>query len=203
MSKINRKLIKTVKIISLVVALFIAVSAVINAYMIMSTSSAIKDCRDFEGHYDYIIVLGCGIIDNQYPTDLMSDRLDTAIRLYDSGAAGRILLSGDHRVDDYNEVAVMRNYMLDHGIPDEVIECDDLGLSTSETMQRASQLFGVRSAVIVTQKYHLCRALYLARNYGIDCEGVIATGHTFVAQTYYSSREYLARVKDFIFCIVF
>lgn len=93
--------------------------------------------------------------------------------------------------------------MLDYGIPEEVIECDDLGLSTSETMQRASQLYGVRSAVIVTQKYHLSRAVYLARNYGIDCEGVIATGHTFVAQAYYSMREYLARVKDFIFCIVF
>lgn len=203
MSNIKRKLIKALKIFTLIIAAVIAFSAAVNAYVIMSTSSAIKDFDDFEGHYDYIIVLGCGIIDNQYPTDLMSDRLDTAIRLYESGAADRILLSGDHRVDDYNEVAVMRNYMLDYGIPEEVIECDDLGLSTSETMQRASQLYGVRSAVIVTQKYHLSRAVYLARNYGIDCEGVIATGHTFVAQAYYSMREYLARVKDFIFCIVF
>lgn len=186
-----------------VIAVILAVTAVINVYVIMSTTSSIKDYEDFNGHYDYIIVLGCGIIDNQYPTDLMADRLDMAIRLYEDGAAPRILLSGDHREDDYNELAVMRNYMLDAGIPADAIECDDLGLSTSETMQRASELYGIDSAVIVTQKYHLSRAVYLARHFNIDCEGVIATGHTFTAQAYYSAREYLARVKDFLLCIVF
>ena len=194
---------KILQIITLIVAVTMAVIAVINVYVVKSTANAVKDYEDFNGHYDYIIVLGCGIVDNSIPTDLMVDRLDMAIRLYKDGAAPRILLSGDHRVDDYNEVAVMKNYMLDRGIPEDVIECDDLGLSTSETMERASRLFDVESAVIVTQEYHLSRAVYLARNYGIDCEGVIATGHTFVAQPYYSARESLARVKDFILCLVF
>ena len=194
---------KILQFITLIVAVTMAVIAVINVYVVKSTANAVKDYEDFNGHYDYIIVLGCGIVDNSIPTDLMVDRLDMAIRLYEDGAAPRILLSGDHRVDDYNEVAVMKNYMLDRGIPEDVIECDDLGLSTSETMERASRLFDVESAVIVTQEYHLSRAVYLARNYGIDCEGVIATGHTFVAQPYYSAREYLARVKDFILCLVF
>lgn len=178
-------------------------SASINAIVICSTSDDIRSYEEFDGHYDYIIVLGCGIIDNSIPTDLMVDRLDAAIRLYESGAADRILLSGDHRVDDYNEVAVMRTYIIDRGIPEDVIDCDDLGLSTAETMQRAAQLFGVDSAIIVTQKYHLSRAVYLARHYGIDCEGVIATGHTFIGQPYYSAREYAARVKDFFLCLVF
>ena len=203
MSTIKGKAGVIVKIVIAFVAVILVVTAVINVYVIMSTSSSIKDYEDFNGHYDYIIVLGCGIIDNQYPTDLMVDRLDMAIRLYEDGAAPKILLSGDHREDDYNEVAVMRNYMLDAGTPADAIECDDLGLSTSETMQRASELYGIDSAVIVTQKYHLSRAVYLAIHFNIDCEGVIATGHTFTAQAYFSAREYLARVKDFLLCIVF
>ena len=197
---IAKKLIKIIILTAIIIAVF---TAVINAVVILSTRSAVKDYEDFEGHYDCIIVLGCGIVDNSIPTDLMVDRLDTAIRLYESGAADRILLSGDHRVADYNEVAVMKTYMLEHGISEDVIFVDDLGLSTSETMERAARLYDVRDAVIVTQKYHLSRAVYLARNYGIDCVGVIATGHTFVAQPYYSAREYLARVKDFFLCLVF
>lgn len=201
--KIKKVIDKTLQIITLIVAVSMALIAVINLYVVMSVSARIKDYESFDGHYDYIIVLGCGIINNSIPTDLMVDRLDMAIRLYEDGAAPKILLSGDHRVDDYNEVAVMKTYMLDRGIPEDVIVCDDYGLSTSETMERASRLFGVKSAIIVTQKYHLSRAVYLAGNYGIECEGVIATGHTFVAQPYYSAREYLARVKDFILCLVF
>jgi len=194
------------KILIFLICLLTAVtafSAGVNLYVINSTSEDIMYEDEFDGQYDYIIVLGCGIIDNSIPTDLMSDRLDTAIDLYQRGVAPLILVSGDHREDDYNEVAVMRNYMIDRGVPEEVIMSDDLGLSTGETMQRAAGVFGVRSAVIVTQRYHLYRAVYLARHYGIDCEGVIATGHVFTAQVYYSFREYLARVKDFLFCIAF
>ena len=203
MSRIKDTVKKLLKIIGIALVIMLAVCIAANAVVILSTNSKVKSFEDFDGQYDYIIVLGCGIIDNSIPTDLMADRLDTAIRLYNSGAAPMMLLSGDHRVDEYNEVAVMKNYMLDHGVPEEVILCDDLGLSTGETMQRAAQLFDVHSAVIVTQKYHLNRALYLAENYGIECEGVIATGHTFVYQAYYSGREFLARVKDFFVCIVF
>lgn len=191
------------KILLIVVSVIVLLTGGINLYVIGSTSGDIKHYEEFDGHYDYIIVLGCGIIDNSIPTDLMADRLDTAIRLYESGAGDRILLSGDHRVDDYNEVAVMKTYMLDRGIPESVIDCDDLGLSTSETMRRASGLFDIDNAVIVTQHYHLSRAVYLARHYGIDCEGVIATGHVFLGQPYFSAREYAARVKDFFLCIVF
>ena len=203
MSQIKEKLSKMLKVLVITFIVVVMVTVITNAAVILTTNSKVKSLEEFDGHYDYIIVLGCGIIDNSIPTDLMVDRLNTAISLYESDAAPKILLSGDHRVDDYNEVAVMRNYMLDYGIPEEDIICDDLGLSTGETMQRAAELFDVHSAIVVTQKYHLNRALYLARNYGIECEGVIATGHTFIFQAYYSGREVLARVKDFFFCIVF
>ena len=196
------KIKRSFKAMAAITAAVVLILTGINAFVILSTKSAVKDYEQFDGHYDYIIVLGCGIIDNSIPTDLMADRLDMAIRLYEDGTAPMILLSGDHRVDDYNEVAVMRNYLLERGIPDDVILCDDLGLSTNETMERAVRLYGVRSAVIVTQKYHLYRSVYLARDYGVECEGVIATGHTFIRQPYYSARECLARVKDFILCLV-
>lgn len=193
---------RVIKSLAVLFAIVLAVSILANAIVIFSTKDSVKTYDEFDGHYDYIIVLGCGVIDNQYPSDRLADRLDTAIRLYENGAAPKILLSGDHRVDDYNELAVMRNYMIEHGVPDDVIFCDDLGLSTNETMERAVRLFDVSSAVIVTQKYHLYRSIYLARDYGIDCEGVCATGRTFTYHVYHYSREFMARIKDFFLCLV-
>ncbi|MBP5180998.1 MAG: YdcF family protein [Clostridiales bacterium] len=195
-----KKLVITLLIVFTVLMLF---STAVNLYVINSVSKRMTYKDDFEGSYDYIIVLGCGIVDNQYPSSFLADRLDTAIYLYEHGAAPKILMSGDHRVDDYNEVAVMRNYVIERGVPEEDVICDDLGLSTFETMDRAVRLFDIHSAVIVTQKYHLARSLYNAVECGIDCEGVVAEGQVFINQPYYSAREFVARVKDFLFCIVF
>lgn len=195
-----KKLVITLLIVFTVLMLF---ATAVNLYVINSVSKRMTYKDDFEGSYDYIIVLGCGIVDNQYPSSFLADRLDTAIYLYEHGAAPKILMSGDHRVDDYNEVAVMRNYVIERGVPEEDVICDDLGLSTFETMDRAVRLFDIHSAVIVTQKYHLARSLYNAVECGIDCEGVVAEGQVFINQPYYSAREFVARVKDFLFCIVF
>ena len=195
-----KKLVITLLIVFTVLMLF---ATAVNLYVINSVSKRMTYKDDFEGSYDYIIVLGCGIVDNQYPSSFLADRLDTAIYLYEHGAAPKILMSGDHRVDDYNEVAVMRNYVIERGVPEEDVICDDLGLSTFETMDRAVRLFDIHSAVIVTQKYHLARDLYNAVECGIDCEGVVAEGQVFINQPYYSAREFVARVKDFLFCIVF
>ena len=195
-----KKLVITLLIVCTVLMLF---ATAVNLYVINSVSKRMTYKDDFEGSYDYIIVLGCGIVDNQYPSSFLADRLDTAIYLYEHGAAPKILMSGDHRVDDYNEVAVMRNYVIERGVPEEDVICDDLGLSTFETMDRAVRLFDIHSAVIVTQNYHLARSLYNAVECGIDCEGVVAEGQVFINQPYYSAREFVARVKDFLFCIVF
>lgn len=195
-----KKLVITLLIVFTVLMLF---ATAVNLYVINSVSKRMTYKDDFEGSYDYIIVLGCGIVDNQYPSSFLADRLDTAIYLYEHGAAPKILMSGDHRVDDYNEVAVMRNYVIERGVPEEDVICDDLGLSTFETMDRAVRLFDIHSAVIVTQNYHLARSLYNAVECGIDCEGVVAEGQVFINQPYYSAREFVARVKDFLFCIVF
>lgn len=197
-----RRIIKLIiKIIAVVIALLLLFVIGINIFVCQKTKASISNIQDFDGNYDYIIVLGCGIYDNSIPTPMLSDRLDAAITLYNRGAAPYILMSGDHRADDYNEVAVMKAYCVERGIPDEAILLDDYGLSTYETMKRAVEVFNIDSAIIVTQEYHLYRSVYNALSFGIDCQGVIATGHEFVEQPYYSFREVFARVKDYILCL--
>ncbi len=160
----------------------------------------VTDSLDDKG-YDCIIVLGCGVWGDT-PTMLLSDRLDAAIELYKAGVAPKLLMSGDHGRRDYDEVNVMRQYALDSGVPSEDIFMDHAGFSTYETMYRAKDIFGITKAVVVTQEYHLYRALYDASAFDIEAVGTVATGHTFAGQTRWEIREALARVKDLIWCIL-
>ncbi len=150
--------------------------------------------------YQCIIVLGCGVWGDT-PTPLLSDRLDAAISLYKAKVATKILMSGDHGQSNYDEVNVMRNYAITHGVDSEDIFLDHAGFSTYETMYRAHTIFGISKAVVVTQKYHLYRALYDARSLGIDADGTIAVGHRFMSQLIWDIREYAGRCKDFLWCI--
>ncbi|MCQ2516912.1 MAG: YdcF family protein [Saccharofermentans sp.] len=192
---------KILKVLAIFLVLLIVIAISINIFVCVKSDKYISSIDEIEGNYDFIIVLGCGIYDNSVPTPMLSDRLDAAISLYNQGVAPYLLMSGDHRVDDYNEVGVMKKYCIQRGIPEDAILLDDYGLSTYETMSRAVEVFGIKSAVIVTQRYHLYRAIYNANSFGIDCEGVIASGHVFREQPYYSLREVFARIKDFILCI--
>ncbi len=173
----------------------------LNLFVCLDSKGRMHSAEDRlnENEYDCIIVLGCGVWGKQ-PTPLLSDRLDAALTLYKNGAAPKLLMSGDHGQTDYDEVSVMRQYALDRGVPSEDIFLDHAGFSTYETMYRAWDIFGVKKAVVVTQKYHLYRALYDAKAFGIQADGVIATGHVFAAQTTWNVREALARVKDFVWC---
>ena len=147
--------------------------------------------------YDVILVLGCGVKPNGEPSDMLEDRLLTAIALYEQGVAPTVLLSGDHEYDDYNEIEAMKTFCLNAGIPEQAIVCDRYGLSTYDSIVRAESLFGVTRAVIVTQKYHLYRALYIARKSGMEAIGVDADIRTYRLQWYRDLREVLARCKDF------
>lgn len=197
-------------LIAAIVFIAICIIYVIAANLITTgaTKSRIHDAEYFIGNdtsdeeYDAIIVLGCGIYDNSIPTPLMSDRLDVAINLYASGVAPKLLMSGDHSSSDYNEVAVMRDYAISRGVPEEDIILDHSGFSTYESMYRASRIFDINRAIVVTQEYHLYRALFLAEAMGIDAQGAVATGHEFRDQWYFDTREYFARAKDLIFGII-
>lgn len=184
-------------------AAVLLLTTVLNLVVCLSSKGKVRTLQDSlaDTGYDCIIVLGCGVWGDT-PTTLLSDRLDAAIALYKAGVAPKILMSGDHGRKNYDEVNVMRQYALDRGVPSEDIFMDHAGFSTYETMYRAQDIFSVQKAVIVTQKYHLYRALYDASAFGMEVKGTVATGHAFAGQTRWEMREILARVKDFVWCIV-
>lgn len=145
---------------------------------------------------DCILVLGCGVKSNGEPSDMLRDRLDMALELYNSGVTTKILMSGDHSKDNYDEVNTMKNYVVEKGVPSENVFMDHAGLSTYESIYRAKEIFEVEKCVIVTQKYHLYRALYLAEKFDIIALGVSADYHTYSGQSARDFREVLARIKD-------
>lgn len=141
---------------------------------------------------DYIIVLGCFVTEDGKPCDVLKDRLDKAVELYNAGVAPKIIMSGDHSSDKYNEVSVMKQYAVDAGVESEDILMDHSGFSTYETMYRAKEVFSAKKVVIVTQEYHLYRSVYIANKLGLQAYGV-ASDYTMT-----DSREVLARCKDFM-----
>ena len=181
----------------------VALVIIMNLYMFLSTFSdimSVEEAKTLE-NVDCIIVLGAGVRADGTPSAMLQDRLDKAVELYENGVSDKIIVSGDHREKYYDEVNTMKNYMIEKGVPSEAIFMDHAGLSTYDSMYRAVNIFGVKSAVIVTQKYHMYRALYDASALGIDAYGVAAKDVTYSGQTYRELREIAARVKDIAYCI--
>ncbi len=146
---------------------------------------------------DCIMVLGAGIRDDETPTPMLKDRLDTGIMLYKLGAAPKLLLTGDNGQVGHNEIHVMLNYVKKAGVPEEDIFCDHAGFSTYDSMYRAQSIFGVSSLVVVTQTYHEYRSLYVGEKLGMTVIGVSADQMKYGGQAMREIREVLARVKDF------
>ena len=151
---------------------------------------------------DCIIVLGCKVWEDGRPSHMLQDRLERAISLYRLGAAPKLLMSGDHGTQEYDEVNAMKQYAIDAGIPSEHIFMDHAGFSTYETVYRAKEIFGAEKVVIVTQQYHLYRALYIAEKLGVEAYGVASDYRTYAGQTMRDLREILARCKDFVTTIL-
>lgn len=162
-----------------------------------SVASQIREEKTIHEAYDVILILGCGVKKNGEPSDMLQDRLITGIALYREGIAPKILLSGDHEHDDYDEITAMKRVCLEAGVPEEAILTDRYGLSTYDSIVRATVQYGIERAVIVTQTYHLYRALYIAKKMGMEAIGVDADIRTYRLQTYRDLREVLARCKDF------
>lgn len=156
-----------------------------------------------EKNFDCVLVLGAGVWGNS-PSHMLEERLNKGIEVYNTGCTDRILMSGDHGREDYDEVNVMKNFAIECGATSNEVFMDHAGFSTYESMYRARDVFQVESVVIVTQKYHLYRAVYNARKLGLDAYGVCADGqynYDIFVRSYNNSREALARCKDFIWCI--
>ncbi len=147
---------------------------------------------------DTVLVLGAGVKADGSPTDMLRDRILTGVALVDAGTQGTLLMSGDNRTPDYDEVSAMVRLATEKGIGEERIATDRLGLSTYESLVRAKELYGAKTVIIITQEYHLYRALYIAEQLGLDAYGVSADLHTYRGQTYRDLREVAARCKDFL-----
>ncbi len=150
---------------------------------------------------DCILVLGAGVRDDGTPSHMLEDRLLTAIELYENGAAPKIIMSGDHGSTDYDEVNTMKDFAIEKGVPSEDIFMDHAGFSTYESMYRAKDVFEADNIIIVTQRYHLYRAIYVAQSLGITAHGVPSDLRPYTKQTYREAREHLARAKDFFYAL--
>lgn len=174
----------------------------INQYVKQTTKKQIIKNNDFSKlkDIDCIVVLGAGIWGNK-PSPMLEDRLLQGIELYKNNVSSKIIMSGDHGQKEYDEVNVMKDFAIEQGVPSENIFMDHAGFSSYESIYRAKEVFGTKKIVIVTQKYHLYRALYIANSLGLDAYGVNADPRQYAGQTYRELREILARNKDFIKCI--
>lgn len=150
---------------------------------------------------DCILVLGCGVRDDGTPSHMLEDRLRRGVELYKAGAAPKLLMSGDHGRTNYDEVNTMKQYAIDAGVPSEDIFMDHAGFSTYESMYRAKEVFCAKRILIVTQEYHLYRAIYVARALGLEAYGVACDYRTYSGQFNRDIREILARDKDFFTAI--
>jgi len=146
-------------------------------------------------HAPVVIVLGASVLANGQPSDILADRLTVAANLYTAGLADKVLVSGDNGQDGYDEVNAMRRYLLAAGVAAEDLFLDHAGFDTYDSMYRARHVFGVTDAIVVTQQYHLSRALYLADAVGMHAQGVSSDLQPYAKQAWFSARESLARVK--------
>lgn len=178
----------------------ILVLLAVNLTVIATTHADIGEFSQEDG-YMYAVVLGAKVHKDGTLSDMLKDRMDAAITLYHDGVVEKLLLSGDNS-GAVGEVTAMKVYAMKNGVPEDAILEDYEGYSTYESMDRAKNVFGLDSFVVVTQKYHLYRAIYIAEDMDIDAEGVSADLHTYAGQLYRDLREVLARLKDFGLCLL-
>jgi len=171
----------------------------VSAYVVVSTSGRIKTLDEISGdRYDCILVLGAGVWEGNKPSPMLEDRLLKGIELYKAGIAPKIIMSGDHGTESYDEVNVMKKYAIDHGVPSEDIFMDHAGFSTYDSVYRAIHIFEVKKVLVVTQEYHLYRALYIAKQLDLSADGVAAEKIAYSNQWIRDLREVLARDKDVV-----
>lgn len=201
----NIKLITKSIFISVLVLGFACMLALfsINEYVKSSANSRIISVQEAsELKADCILILGAGVKNDGKPSDMLHDRLTQGVELYKLGASDKLLVSGDHGRVDYDEVNVMKKFAIDQGIKSENIFMDHAGFSTYESLYRTRDIFKAKKIIIVTQKYHLYRAIYIANKLGLDAYGIPSDPRIYAGQSYREIREILARSKDFFNVIV-
>ncbi|MDV4152352.1 ElyC/SanA/YdcF family protein [Clostridium sp. AL.422] len=183
--------------ISLLIIFVLTISITIS--IVNSYKKYIYNIDDIPSDNDAIIVLGAGVRSDGSPSDILADRLETSLEVFNAGLGNTFILSGDHGTVEYNEVRAMKDYIMNENIDEKIVFMDHAGFSTYDTMYRAKEIFKVDKAIIVTNEYHLPRALYIARKLGIEAYGVRSDLREYQLMDSYKKREILAQLKDFAY----
>ena len=185
--------------LSVIASLCLLVVLIPNLIVCLSSSNRIyerEEISDLPKDFDCILVLGAGVYSDGTPTPMLNDRLVVACEAYETGCSDRMIMSGDHLYADYNEPGAMKTFAVEQGIDSKVIFLDHAGISTYDSVYRAINIYGAKKILIVTQKYHLYRAIYLANSLGAEAYGVSANLRRYLGQPKYTVREWAARLKD-------
>lgn len=183
------------------IALYLAITGLvviisINYYVTSSTKTKIYYSAKKFPKNDVGIIFGAGINGDQ-PSKYLKDRLDAGILLWKTKRINKILLSGDNGREEYDELTVMKNYCYSHGVDTTKIFIDYAGFDTYSTMYRAKHIFKIKRATLISQKYHLNRAIYIGNKLGIKSVGFSANKGEYLGYNYVQFREWLSRSKSF------
>lgn len=170
-----------------------------NWLILSSTRSRISSDVSQIRKTDAGIILGAAVYSDKRVSHIVNDRIESAVELYKTGKIEKLLISGDHSEKYYDEVNTIKFWLLKNGIPEKDIYMDHAGFSTFESISRSRNVFHLQNAVIITQAFHLPRAVYLAKQYGISAQGFVADQRSYKNIRWFIIREALARVKDFFY----
>lgn len=187
---------KIIMFFMLIISIILVVVLSINQY-VQSVGQQQIVAIDVAPKTDAIIVLGAYVFPDGTVSHILNDRLSVAHELYQKDKAPKIIVSGDHGRKDYDEVNAMKSFLRQRMVPDEDVFMDHAGFSTYESMYRARDIFQVRKVIIVTQEYHLMRAIFIAKELGLEAYGVASDRQRYLKVPIYQLREIAARNKDF------
>ena len=194
-------LVITLVAVAALIALLSLSVFLVNRLVISKASKVeITDCKSeysISEKYDCIVVLGAGLKEDGTPSNMLEDRLRGAVEIYNLGVSEKIMLSGDFSGEHYDEVSAMANYCIENGVPEDAIVRDEVGFSTFETMYNAVIENGYKRIIVVTQEYHLYRAIYIANKLGAQADGFATDYRSYFMQFKRDVREVFARYKDF------
>ena len=168
----------------------------VNWYVKSSTRDLIHHTVNNLPKNEVGIIFGAGINGDQ-PSKYLKDRLDAGILLYKTHKIDKILLSGDNGRDEYDELTVMKTYCFNHGVDTTKIFIDYAGFDTYSTMYRASHIFKIKKATLISQEYHLNRAIYIGQKLGVKSIGFSANKGEYLGYQYVTFREYGSIFKSF------
>lgn len=197
--KIIKKIFKVIKLLIILGLIAATIALAINVYVVQFSKNHITQRNEYvDETVDCVIVLGASARSGS-PSLMLRDRLDLAYELYNDGYAKKILVSGDHMYEHYDEANAMKDYLLELGVKEQDIFMDHAGVNTYTTMKRAQDIFHVKSCIISTQEYHLYRAVYIAEQLGIESTGIACDVFISSRLPYFKAREFAARCKDFVY----